>query len=140
MEAILDPDAAQDLTTIAVLSHVVPLMQQVRAADPVRALDQFGDRQLEVDAATAIAEAYAKVDAVSRAWLLAVMPRLSPSLIPVYTMAQTDENKHVQLMYLLYCLTSPDDPMIDAAKRGSDPDVRALAEVMYEIMTARAAP
>jgi hypothetical protein len=140
MESILEPGSAQDLTTIAVLSHVVPLMQQVRAEDPLRALDQFGDRELEEDAATAIAEAYAKVDAPSRAWLLAVMPRLSPTLIPVYTMAQTDENKHVRLMYLLYCLTSPDDPMIDAARRGSDPDIRALAEVMHSILLARAAP
>jgi hypothetical protein len=141
IEAIVDPDPVQDLTTIAVLSHVVPLMQQVRSADPLRALDQFGDRQLEEDAATAIAEAYAKLDPASRAWLLAVMPRLSPTLIPVYTMAQTDEDKHVQLMYLLYCLTGLDDPMIDAARRGSDPDVRALADVRYEMMqSAQDAP
>jgi hypothetical protein len=135
--AIVEPDSVQDLTTIAILSHVVPLMQQVRSEDPLRALEQFGDRALEEDAATAIAEAYAKLDAMSRAWLLAVMPRLSPTLVPVYTMAQTDDNRHVQLMYLLYCLTGVDDPMIDAARRGSHPDVRAVAEVMYEVMLAR---
>ena len=116
-------------------------MQQVRSEDPLRALREFGDRQLEEDAAAAIAEAYAKVDTTSRAWLLAVMPRRSPTLVPVYTMAQTDENKHVRLMYLLYCLTGSDDPMIDAARRGSDPDVRALADVMYElVLPARDAP
>jgi hypothetical protein len=134
IEAIVEPDSAQDLTTIAILSHVVPLMQQVRSEDPLLALEEFGDRQLEEDAAAAIAEAYATVDAASRAWLLAVMPRLSPTLVPIYTMAQADGNKHVQLMYLLYCLTGPDDPMIDAARRGSDPDVRAVADVMYELV------
>ena len=56
-------------------------------------------------------------------------------------MAQKDEDRHVRLMYLLYCLTGPDDPMIDAARRGSDPDVRAVADVMHEMLRpARAAP
>ncbi|MHC4767255.1 MAG: hypothetical protein ACYTEI_00930, partial [Planctomycetota bacterium] len=132
IEAIVDPGSAQDLTTIAILGRVVPLMQQIRSTEPLRALEELGDRQLEEDAATAIAEAYAKVDAASRAWLLSVMPP-PPSLMPVHTMAQTDEDRHVQLIYLLYCLTGPDDPMIDAARRGSDPEVRAVADVMDEL-------
>jgi hypothetical protein len=138
IDAILEPDSDRDLVTIALLSHVVPLMKQVRAEDPLRALEQFGNRQLEDDATAVIAEAYAKLDPVSRAWLLAVMPRLSPPLAPVYAMAQKDEDKHVRLMYLLYCLTGPDDPMIDAAKRGSDHDIRAVAELMQDrILPAR---
>ena len=88
IEAIMEPDSAQDLTTLAILSHVVPLMQhrQVEGAGTPEAAaaveKKFGDRQLEEDAAVAIAEAYAKVDAASRAWLLSVMPRRSPSLSP----------------------------------------------------------
>jgi hypothetical protein len=69
------------------------------------------------------------------------MPRQSPSLAPVYTMAQQDEDRHVRLMYLLHCLEGPDDPMIDAARRGSDPDIRAVADLMHDrILAARAAP
>jgi hypothetical protein len=138
IEAILDPDSSRDLVTMALLSHVVPLMKQVRSEDPLRALEQFGSRELEDDAAAAIAEAYTKLDSASRAWLLAVMPRLSPPLAPVYAMAQKDQDRHVQLMYLLFCLTGPDDPMIDAAIRGDDPDVRVMAEMMQSrILPAR---
>jgi hypothetical protein len=140
IEAILVPDSSQDLITIALLSHVVPLMKEVRSQDPLRALEQFGDRQLEDDATAAIAEAYTKLDSTSRAWLLAVMPRLSLPLAPVYQMAQKDKDRHVQLMYLLFCLTGPDDPMIDAAKRGEDPDIRVVAEMMQNrILPARGA-
>ncbi|MHC4349802.1 MAG: hypothetical protein ACYS15_14885 [Planctomycetota bacterium] len=140
IEAIVEPDSEQDLTTIAILSHVVARMQQVRDADPLRALELFGDRQLDDAAAVAIVEAYPKLDADSRAWLLAAMPRGAPSLAPVYTMAQTDQDKRVQMMYLLYCLTGLDDPMIDAARRGSDTDVAAVAEMMHDRLSARAAP
>ncbi|MHC4274191.1 MAG: hypothetical protein ACYSUR_11065 [Planctomycetota bacterium] len=141
METALESDTAQNLTTIALLSRVVSLMKRARAADPLGALEEFGDRQLENDAAAAVVEAYTRADAVSRAWLLAVMPRHSVALAPVYTMAQKDEDRHVRMMYLLYCLTSPNDPMIDAARRGSDPDVRAVADLMHEVLRpAGAAP
>jgi hypothetical protein len=132
MVTVLEPDPVRDLTTIALLGHAVSLMKQARAKDPQRAEEDFGDRQLEDGAAAAVAEAYAKVDSVSRAWLLASLPPQSSALAPVYTMAQQDDDRHVRLMYLLYCLTGPDDPMIDAARRGSDPDVRAVADMMYD--------
>jgi hypothetical protein len=132
MVTVLDPNPKQDLTTIALLGHAVSLMKRVRADDPLRAQDEFGDPQLDDDAAAAVAEAYASADSVSRAWLLANLPPRLLALAPVYTMAQKDENRYVRMMYLLYCLTGPDDPMIDAARRGSDPDVRAVADMMYD--------
>jgi hypothetical protein len=132
IESILVLDPEEDLDTIALLSHVVPLMKQVRREDPLRALDQFGKVHVEDDATAAIIEAYAKLDSVSRAWLLAVMPRLSPPLAPLYAMAQKDEDRYVRMVYLLFCLEGPDDPMIDAAIRGDDPDVRAVAEMIRD--------
>jgi hypothetical protein len=142
--AVVRPDSAQDLTTIALLSHVAPLIEEIRAKDerqrsPGEKL--LADPQLAEDATSAVVEAYPKENAAARAWLLSVMPRGAPALAPVYTMAQKDEDRHVRLMYLLNCLTGPDDPMIDAARRGSDPDIRAVAEIMHDrILAARAAP
>jgi hypothetical protein len=46
-------------------------------------------------------------------------------------MARKDEDKIVRISYLLYCLAGADDPMIDAARRGDDDDVRRVAEMMY---------
>jgi hypothetical protein len=45
-------------------------------------------------------------------------------------MAQKDDDRYVRLIYLLYCLEGPDDPMIDAAIRGDDPIVRQIAEMI----------
>ena len=56
-------------------------------------------------------------------------------LEPVYVMARKDEDKLVRIAYLLYCLAGADDPMIDAARRGDDPDVRLLAETMHGRIT-----
>jgi hypothetical protein len=138
IESILVLEPEKDLDTIALLSHVVPLMKQVRKEDPLRALEQFGPRQLEDDATAAIIEAYGKLDSVSRAWLLAVMPRRSPPLAPLYVMAQKDDDRSVKLVYLLFCLEGPDDPMVDAALRGDDPDVRAIAEMIrYRMQKSR---
>jgi tetratricopeptide (TPR) repeat protein len=130
LESALDPQPRRDLVTIALLSHVVPLMKQVRKEDPLRALEQFGSKELENAATAAIIEAYGKLDSMSRAWLLAVMPRRSPPLAPVYAMAQKDDDKYVRMVYLLFCVDGPDDPMIDAAIRGDDPEVRQIAELM----------
>jgi hypothetical protein len=134
--AVVEPDSAQDLGTIALLSHVVPMIKGIREADPRAARDEFGQERLEDDAAAAIAEAYTRLDAASRAWLLCVMPRQAVGIAPVYAMAQKDESKLVRLAYLLNCLTGPDDPMIDAGKRGNDPDVRAVAEMMESTIAA----
>ncbi len=42
-----------------------------------------------------------------------------------------DDAKLVRIAYLLYCLTGADDPMIDAARRGDDANVRLIAETMH---------
>ena len=55
----------------------------------------------------------------------------APVLDPVYAMARKDDDKIVRISYLLYCLAGADDPMIDAARRGDDDDVRRVAEMMY---------
>ena len=55
-------------------------------------------------------------------------------------MSRKDDDRYVKLVYLLFCLEGPDDPMIDAAIRGDDPDVRAVAEmIQYRMQKTRGA-
>ena len=130
--AVLDPQSVTDLATIGLLSQIGSMAARAREIAPVAAVEQFGDpRQVAEDTATAITEAYPKLDAVSRAWVLGAMTR-TPLIEPVYVMARKDPDKLVRIAYLLYCLTGADDPMIDAARRGDDPDVRLVAEMMHD--------
>ena len=118
--AILEPDSPEDLQTIGLLSHVV-------AGQAQEIPDEL--RQQMTAAAAALVEAYPKLDAASQAWLVAVMRR-TEELEPLLAMARKSEDRLVRIAYLLYGLTGLDDPMLDAAKRGSDPDVRRVAELM----------
>ena len=61
---------------------------------------------------------------------IAVTLRRSPPLEPIYALAQKSEDRLVRMVYLLYCMTDLDDPMIDAAKRGDDADIRLVAETI----------
>ena len=139
--AVLDPDSMKDLEAIGLLSQIGSMAARAREAMPLAAVEQFFDpRQVAEDTAAAITEAYAKLDAVSRAWVLGAMARTS-LLEPVYVMARKDDDKLVRIAYLLYCLTGADDPMIDAARRGDDPGVRLVAETMHDrILRASGSP
>ena len=54
-------------------------------------------------------------------------------------MAQKSQDKHVRMSYLLFGLTGDDDPMIDAALRGDDPQVSGVARLMRYARTRAAA-
>jgi len=138
---VLDPDSTQDLRTLVMLSQVLSVVTQARERNPLGLLDLLENpRQVLQDASAAITEAYAKLDPVSRAWILGSMSR-APVLDPVYAMARKDDEKVVRIAYLLYCLAGADDPMIDAARRGDDADVRRVAEMMHaRIERASASP
>jgi hypothetical protein len=142
--AILEPDSPQELETFALLGSVLSALDRIAMGDEsarFAALEEFENpRQLSADAASAMAEAYTNLGAESRAWLLSVIPRGPPSLAPLFAIAQKDDHRLVRLSYLLYCLTSEDDPMIDAAKRGDDPKVQAVAEMMQQRIAALRSP
>lgn len=139
--AILNPDSMKDLAAIGLLSQIGSMAARARETAPLTAVEQFVDpRMVAEDTAAAITEAYTKLDAVSRAWVLGTMNR-SSLLEPVYVMAREDQDKLVRIAYLMYSLTGADDPMIDAALRGDDPDVRLVAEAMHDrILRASGSP
>jgi hypothetical protein len=136
---VANQDTVTDLETFALLSQLVFIVTRAREKVPLKAVERFGDPQrMAEDTAAAIIHAYGTLDAVSRAWLLIAMVRTS-LLEPVYLMAQKDDDKLVRIAYLLYCLTGPDDPMIDAARRGDDADVQLVAETMHAVIIAASA-
>ncbi|MEE8459311.1 MAG: hypothetical protein V3S08_05535 [Phycisphaerales bacterium] len=138
---VLSQDAVKDLETFALLSQLVFMVTRLREGpeSALEAVDKFGDPQrMAEDIAAAIIHAYGTLDAISRAWVLGAMVR-TPALEPVYLMAQKDDDKLVRIAYLLYCLTGPDDPMIDAARRGDDANVRLVAETMHAVIVAASA-
>ncbi len=131
---VLNPDSMKDIVTFALLSQLVFRITRAQEEAPLQAIDRFeksGDpRRVAEDAAAAIIQAYRKLEPISRAWVLGAMVR-TPLLDRVYAMAQKDDHKLVRISYLLYCLTGADDPMIDAARRGDDANVRLVAETMH---------
>jgi len=99
-----------------------------------------------LDAARAAFEdTYQKLDGVSQAWLLSVMPVNQPGhaegMQVTLAMARKSENRLVRIAYLLYHSVGANDVMFDAAKRGDDPAVRQLAEIVQrDALRAAAAP
>ena len=114
-----------DVETMAILSHVV---------DPDRweglAVE---DQELLRDTIAALSEAYAELEPVGQAWMLATM-LTGDNTEAILAMARKSEDRLVKMSYLLNCLTGPDDPMLDAARRDTDPDVSELAEIGEELM------
>jgi Tfp pilus assembly protein PilF len=91
------------------------------------------DQQLFRDAVSAMSEGYSKLDPISQAWILSVM-RPGAAAEGILAMARKSEHRLVKSAYLIYCVTSENDPMIDAARRDADPKVRELADIALELI------
>jgi tetratricopeptide (TPR) repeat protein len=90
-------------------------------------------RALHENARRAFDDAFAQIDPVSHAWLLCVMPRGAANAEGMQwalSMARKSEDRLVKLAYLLFHATGEADPMLDAAKRGADPVLRRMAEII----------
>jgi hypothetical protein len=119
-----------DLPLMALFSHVIAPRPKRDATDE--------DRQ-RIDAGrTAFSQAYAKLEPAAQAWLLSVMPAdpgpASEGIQPVLAMAKKSENRLVQIAYVLYQAVGPRDPMFDAALRGEDSVLKALAQIVQSDM------
>ncbi len=139
--AILQADSLQDVALVALLSHVIYRIDYVLKSGKPEELDQFAaamrgypdPSRLAADAAAAVGETYAKLDTVSRAWLLGAMAR-SELLDPVYESAHQDQDRLVRVMYLLACLTTAEDPALSAAMASDDPVVRQVGALMRQLV------
>ena len=127
--SIIKPDGPRDLGLMALLGHL--------ATSTITDPGAGETARLVADAGPAVAEAFAQLDAVSQAWLLGVLP-VGEAMEPILVMARKSEEKLVRISYLLYRLSGPDDPMLAAAKRGTDDEVRVIADVVETALKRQA--
>jgi tetratricopeptide (TPR) repeat protein len=95
-------------------------------------------RTLHENARRAFDDAFAGLDPLAQAWLLCVMPAggtHAEGMLWVLSMARKSEDRLVKLTYLLFHTSGPGDPMLDAAKRGTDPVLRRIAEIVQLDLT-----
>ncbi|MCZ6835015.1 MAG: hypothetical protein O7G85_04505 [Planctomycetota bacterium] len=120
IDSIRDDDEP-DQRKLALLSHVV--------ARPIPKSVFEEDTSLIDEARAAALAAYSRLQPDQQAWMLAVMPR-SEVFEPLLNAARKSDQHLVKLAYLLFQVTGPDDPMLDAAMRGDDETTRIIAEMI----------
>jgi tetratricopeptide (TPR) repeat protein len=125
LEAIRQPDEPGDLPLMAVLASV--LAGQLSAAATPAELEMFARAERE------FAEAFARLDDVSRAWLLGVLAD-SPRLAAVFEQARASENRWVRLSYMLHRVNSATDPVLLAAKASDDQGLREVATLLESLI------
>jgi hypothetical protein len=130
LAAATAPGGAIELRRMAELMHVVGASRSGRGGwGPLARIDEAARVQVE---------AYGRLDGPAQAWLLSLVPRQDADEA-VLSIARRSEDRHVRMIYLLFHLAGPDDPMLDAARRGDDETLRRLAGFMADLV-AGAAP
>ncbi len=149
IDAIADPTDPEDLATIAMLCPVVaqplavPNQAQLERLPPEvrKAVDDQFDLQARVR--DALIEAFPKLDSAGKAWVLGMMPaefNIRPSdrrLTPIREMALNSNEPLQHLSYLLFQISSPDDPILQIASRSEHASVRNLADGYMRMMQKR---
>ncbi len=81
----------------------------------------------------ALTMSYARLDDERRAWVLLMMPQ-EDRLEPILAMARTSESRLVRMAYLLRHVDDDGDPMLDAGRRSDDASVRAVADLLGDLL------
>lgn len=127
LSGIRDPRELADLNRIAVL------IQSSSFTLPANADPKLF--QLVNVVRDATAQAYANLGGKSQAWILGATP--SGTLTDqMRAWAQQSPDRTVRLIYLLYHLQGPDDPMLDPSLYADDPDLQYLAQRSVDIYEA----
>jgi tetratricopeptide (TPR) repeat protein len=128
IRSIREGDPGEQIVTVVLLAYVVAMKGVERIKPEVE-----NPAALSEEAASAVVEAYTRLDPESQAWLV---DRLPGSFIvdPIAAMARKSEHKVVQISYLLTRLTGRNDPMLGAGLRSEDEDVRAIAQMMDAVV------
>jgi tetratricopeptide (TPR) repeat protein len=85
-------------------------------------------RELLRAADSALPDAFARLEPTWQAWLLCLLPAPIKSKQAILSMARKSEAREVRLAYLLFHVTGPNDPMLDAVRRSDDASLRVVAE------------
>ena len=129
-----DPAAPPDtvMLNIALLSNELMLQGTPNALGPEHSAT------LE-KARAAMPAAFGRLDATRQAWTLAVMSHPAP-IEGILDMARKSDSRLVRMVCLMLHRSGPNDPMLDAARRGDDPVLRDLADRLAQLSGEASAP
>lgn len=108
---------ARDFTRLALLGATLGLPRGTETAE---------SRELFERARRLHLERFAQQTPVAQAWLLTTVSVGAEPLEALRQVARTNNDKLVRLSYLLHQVSRADDPMLDAAMRSDDEDLRRL--------------
>jgi tetratricopeptide (TPR) repeat protein len=131
MDSAREPESPDHLLAMGLLAQIVgppATREQYEAHHRLPAMQV----ELLVRAGDLFSSAFAALDGASQAWLLSVTPpgRILPS---VREMAQASDDRLLRLAYLLFHVSGPNDPAVQAALQSSDDHFRRVAERFVEL-------
>jgi len=86
-------------------------------------------RRVFNDIRAAFVDAYGSLDGTTQSWLLTVMPRVE-AMQPVLEIARNSEDRLVQMMYLMFYVSSPNDPVLATARNSGDAHLEHIATLI----------
>ncbi|NNF42996.1 MAG: hypothetical protein HKO59_05265 [Phycisphaerales bacterium] len=113
-----NPVGPETAVTVALLSQMVAITLPETAAEESHAVMERARAALDAS--------YLKLDPVAQAWLLGALPR-GQTRPAIREAALASENRLVRLMYLLFQLEGPQDPMLATALDSGDPVLTYVA-------------
>jgi len=128
--AISVPDDLSDI-------EMMPMIATIVARDAQSPTTDAGVRALMNEAAIVLPQAFGRLDPYSQAWVLQAIPRGTPIMESMLHLARQSSEPIVQITYLLTQAQGVDDPMILAAARSENPQVRRFGELILQL-TGRA--
>lgn len=124
LASIAEPDTPDDLVLMSLLAESVTFGGTRQNEHVVARADRIVEE---------LARSFVKLDAVSQAWLIGVLPA-GARLEPVRQAAKGIDHDLVRIVYLLTNVTKRDDPMLEAALRSERPRQRDFAEKMLKLI------
>ena len=124
--ALADPNDPGDMVTLALLGQVSAY--QISEEAPPQLF------QIVAVARDQIVRTFVQLDGPRMAWVLSTFPP-GGLLEQIRLVAQRSDDRLVKMVYLMFHLTGPSDPLLDIARGSDDPHIRRLAEqssVLFE--------
>jgi hypothetical protein len=87
---------------------------------------------------TTIADGWKSLPAQARAWVLAVLPKDTPAMVPLLDAARADQGPEVLTTWLISRVVDPTDPMLDVGRRSGDPTLAMFADATAWVLNRRA--
>jgi tetratricopeptide (TPR) repeat protein len=114
-------DPTVDVESLALMTQVV-IPGLVAQAPPER-------RDLLANAGSKMTDAFARLDPVSHAWMLTILPAFD-RMEPLMAVARESTHRLVKVCYLVFRATDEQDPVLAEARASEDPTLTTVAQVV----------